>query len=452
MTRSILEYLRLDRPQLFAQVAADPSLVDSLEQPLQKVVEELLGIVQPIMKERRTIDNVRPDEEKEIFSIMTRIAGIPANRTNMALASKRVTEMLESLKKDFILAQVSHQYGSDGSLHEHDVVTQVLTACYPWLDFSGDEVVELDHHEPILELRSWAANRRLICSAMFLPYAAGDLTHERNIRIVRTFLESKKTGLFRAPPGDIYQEKVSVRYDPHAGCVFAGFDSHSAKNVVVFPMLPRFIYVAERAEYHQVFVEFRPRKDPASWFCKRLSGRDVGDDIAFRLVVRTREEWLAIQPTLDRVMCGKEVGGKPHIIDGVRVDGANNAHSVEDAGVLWKGTVCIPQVESSAVELQVVLFSTYWDRVYSISQASDAVYKVAQWFKVIKELSVAPIEVVFPVAIHPELRRWGYRSEMLRTRLLKKVSDPARIDADVLAYIDRAVEHFRTKENFKLSD
>lgn len=452
MTRSVLEHLLLSRPQLFAQVAADPSLIDSLEQPLQKVVEDLLGIVQPIMQERRTIANVRPDEEKGIFSIMTRIAGGSANRTSMALASGRVTEMLNSLKKEFILAQVLHQYGSDGSVHEHDVVTQVLTAFYPGLDFTGDEVVELDQHEPILDIRSWAATRRLVFSALFLPYGAGDVTHERNVRIVRTFLESKKTGLFRAPPGEIYPEKICIRYDPRAGCVFAGFDSHSAKNVVVFSMMPRFIYAAERDAYYPVFLEFRQRKDPASWFCKRLSGRDVGDDIAFRLIVRTREEWLAIQPTLDRVMCGKEAGGKPHIIDGVRVDGVNNAHSVEDAGVLWKGTVSIPQVESSTVELQVVLFSTYWDRVYSIAQASDAVYKVAQWFKVVKELSVAPIEVVFPVVIHPELRRWGYRSEMLRTRLLRKASDPARIDAEVLAYIDRAVEYFRTNENFKLSD
>lgn len=449
MTRKLLQYLRPDRPQLFADVAADPTLIDSVEGPLQKVLEDLLGVAQLVMEERRTLNNIRPEEEKRVFAVLSRIAGTAANRNNMALASQRVTEMLDSLKHEFVLAQVKHQYGSDGSLHEHDVMAQILTAFYPGLDFSGDEVVELDQHGPILEIRCWAATRRLILSAWLLGHAADDGKLERNVRIVRTFLESR---LFKAPPGDIYSEKIGVRYDSRAGCVFAGFDSHSAKHVVVFNMMPRFVYVAERDEYHQVFLEFRPRKDAASWIRKCLSGRDVGDDIAFRLIVKTREEWLAIRSTLDHLMCGKNVGGKPHIIDGVRVDGSNNVHSVEDAGVLWKGTVSVPQVESNAVELQVVLFSTYWDRVHSIAKASDAVYKVAQWFRVIREWSLAPIEVIYPSTLYPELGRWEYRAEMMRMRLLTKASNPARIDVEVLVYIEQAVEYFKKARNFKLSD
>lgn len=449
MPRELLSYLRPDRPRLFADVAADPTLAESLAQPLQKVVEDLLGIARSVMEERRTLEQVRPEEERRVFAVMTRIAGTSANKNNMALASQRVTEMLGSLKHEFVLAQVKHQYGSDGSLHEHDVMAQVLTAFYPGFDFSGDEVVELDQHGPILEIRCWAATRRLILSAWLLGHAADDGKLERNVRIVRTFLESK---LFRAPPGDIYSEKIGVRYDPRAGCVFAGFDSHSAKHVVVFNMMPRFVYVAERDEYYQVFLEFRPRKDAASWIRKCLSGRDVGDDIAFRLIVKTREEWLAIRSTLDQLMCGEEVGGNPHIVDGVRVDGSRNDHSVEDLGVLWKGVVNIPGVDSNAVELQVVLFSTYWDRVHSISKASDAVYKVAQWFRVIKGWSLAPIEVIYPSTLHPELGRWEYRAEMMRMRLLTKASNPARIDPEVLAYIEQVVEYFKKSRNFKLSD
>lgn len=450
MTKELLRYLRPSWPNLFADVAADPSLVDTLENPLRKVVEDLLGIAERMREGRRVLSQVTPDEEKRVFAVMSRIAGgTTANKNNMALESLRVSEMLDSLKSEFVLAQVKHQYGSDGSLHEHDVVAQVLTAFYPGLDFSGDKVVELDQHGPILEIRCWAATRRLIMSAWLLGQAADDEKHERDVRVVRTFLESC---LFKSPPGSIDPEKICIRYDPNRGCVFDGFDHNAAKNVVVFKMMPRFIYVDSIDAYHQVFLEFREFKNAASLIRKRLSGRNVGDDIAFRLIVKTHDEWYAIKEVLNARMCSPEVGAVADIIDGVRVGGSSNLHSVEDPGVLWKGTVVIPGVVESAVELQVVLFSTYWDRVHSISVASDAVYKIAQWFRTLKEWSVAPIEVVYPPALYQELGKWEYMSEMLRMRLLVKAANPARVDVAVLDYIEKVVAYFKRAKNFRLSD
>lgn len=457
MARLLREFLPVENPNLLRDCAQDPTLIDSIPEPLRRVVRELYEIARPVFEEKRTLKSVTEVEREALLKVLGYIADTErVDEQVLALTAISVREMLDVLKDEFVPAQIAHQYGSDGSYSDMDAFAQLLTACYPDWDFDLDEVVQLDQHGPILDLRGWAATFILIASAWLVGHALDEWAHQHEVRIVRRFLETR---IFRSPDGDIHPQTFHIRYDPSRGCEFDAFDENSAQHTSVFSMLPRFIHVAESDLYQRVLLEFRNRKNAASWVRKCLMGREVGDGIAFRIIVRTHEEWVIIRPVLDRLLCDPAVGGDPDIIDGVRVNGAHNGDSVIDPGVLWKGKVRIPGVEHNRVELQVILFSTWWNRLHSLSAASDAFYKFKQWTRKmpahesIPGSLLSPIQLVFPPTLFPEWRKWEFLSGVMQQRLMAKAANPCRSEPEVNEYIERVFRYFKDHpKQFKLSD
>lgn len=450
MTALLWKLLLYAQPKRFRDIGTNSELLGLLQSPLLEVAEALHQIAEPVMSSARTLSGVTSSERERLYAVLSGIAGKPVSEKSFTKEAQSVIEMLASLKDGFVPTERSHQYGSDGSSNQTDAFVLLLTAFYPDFDFGESHVIRLDSHEKILNRRSWFATLSLILSAWLAGHATDDLQQESDVQVVRTFLEGSGI-LFKAPPGHIQEQMFSVKYNPSQGCEFVGYEESSAHHVHVSWLMPRFVCVPIEGvdHYYPTYLEFRDSKDAASRIRKSLVGRKVGDEIAFRLFVRSAREWQAIRPKLEGVLCGEARGATPEIVDGVRVNGSPNEVSVHNEGVLWKGGVRIPGVSGSSVELQFLLHSTYWNRVHALGRESDAFYKINQWCRApehrrgeVDGPMVAPIQLIFPVALFPEWESRVFLAEVLKMRLLQKAAKLCLTDPQVYLYIDRVVEEF----------
>lgn len=443
------EYIPFNRPTLLMEVGADPSVIETIPTPMRHVVDRLHAVVRPVFEEMRTLDQVTPAERRRLLDALERVAGCRVAEYKIIPAAHRAREVLDWLGDEFVLSEVAHQYGSDGSYSDSDTFATALTAFYPWLEFGTDEVRELDRHGSILGIRCASATWILMNSAWGVGHVADERRHEQEVRTVRAYLESE---LFRTPPrGSVHAQAMHVRFDPSRGGIFVGFDQSAGSNTVVHKMIPRFVYNPDLDRYIRVHLEFRERKGSASEQRKLLVGRGVGDDVAFRIVIQSREDWDTVRQVLFARMCNPEVGARPDIMNGKRINGAHNGESVEDPGVLWKGTVQIPGVVDCKVELQVVLFSTWWDRNHAFGSGSDAWYKLKQWCRVPEGSPEGPIplpppiHLAFPPTLYPEWTDWEYIVRVLRERMLRKAVAICQTHDQLMAastYIEQVITVF----------
>lgn len=426
------------------EVANNPGLITSIPEPLRSVVAGLYKLANEFFLSRRTLREVTSHERRQLLEILAQVAGTKVTFPKLDHSAHKVREMLDWLTTEFVSASIAHQYGSDGSRSDNNPFAQMLTAFYPGYEFGTETVMRLDQHGPILAWRSAGATSILIMSAWGVGHVRDATMHELEVRITRAYFE---TTVFKTPDGDIYAQHFHAQYDPSRGCTFVGFNERSAKNVFVLEMMPRFIFVPERDEYVRVFLDIREEKEAASQFRKDLLGRG-GDDIATRIMVRSLEEWKLIKPLLLRTICHPEQS-RVSVLEGKRVGGKPNSESKEHPGVMWKGVVMIPGVTHNYVELQVLLFDAYWDRVHSLGPDSDAEYKWRQWCKTPEDQATdlpplpAPIQIVHPPALRPEWTRWEHLVSVLHMRLMRKAANPPRSSAEVMAYIDRRIEQLR---------
>ena len=290
------------QPTFLMMAGSDPSTIDTLPQPLQRIVADMHAVLHVVFEERRKFDDVTSIERRRLLVALGRISGgRTTSETKVVAGAHRAREILDSLADEFVLSDVRHQYGSDGSHSDAQTFVTALTAFYPDWAFGLGEVVQLDRHGPILALRSVNARFILMTSVWMASYLADEQVQDRDVQVIRAFLENT---VFRTPPrGSVHTQPMHVRFDPQRGGVFAEFDETSGSNTVVFKMLPRFIYNEELDRYIRVHLEFRELKSSASAMRKRLMGRGQVSSMAFGLEVRATAKALKTPACFGRVLC-----------------------------------------------------------------------------------------------------------------------------------------------------
>lgn len=418
------------------QIPSNEGLLEDDRGPFIDLLRKLYTEAKDIRDNRRVLSQIDSEQRARIVKALEIIAGRTVTERDLERSARRKRNMFDKLVREFVLGEFEHQYGSDGSCSDTDVVAQMLMAFFPNMEFGADEVLELRPHSRIDAMRCWMATFMLVTTAWDAGHLLDEAVVEREVRLVKSTLERE---LFATPAGRIFDWRAHVRYDSDKGFNFGDFDERSEDSTVIFTYLPRFIAVEGPMGrvYVRVLFQVRDEKAAESDFNKRVRGRQVGDDLAVRLIFINDADYELAKPTLDAMFFARD-GSVAHTIEGVATGKkTRNGHSKEHPGVRWKGTVKIEGVSHNAVELQCVTYAALWDRNYAIGPDSDAFYKVSQWLLQDSTLGVAPIQVVFPPSLFNEWSEWEVIVEVIKMRLIKRIGRYLRNERRAYDYAQR---------------